>query len=332
MFYRTLGQLKTPVSSLGIGAMSFTDFYGKTDTQSSHNILAAAIELGINHLDTSDIYGSGLSETRIGLFIKANHEAKKFFKIATKGGIERGSTGKTRFNNSKNYLTKCLDDSLRRLKVEQVELYYVHRREAERPIEDVTETLKSLVESGKTKQIGFSEISPNSLALATSVFPVAAVQSEYSLSTRYPELGLVQKTRDLGASLVAFSPVGRSLLTDFPHDQNKVKAMQFLKENPRFVEPNLSRNIDASEGFRSLARQMGLSAAALAIAWLLHKDSHILPIPGTRSVERLKSMSQGASKKLSLEEIAEIESTLPLGWAHGDRYSTNQWIGPEKYC
>ncbi len=332
MRYRALGQLKTPISPIGIGAMSFTDFYGETNTKKSHDILDAAIDLGINHIDTSDIYGSGLSEERIGLFIKANREAKKFFRIATKGGIERGSSGGTRFNNSKEYLTKCLENSLERLGVEQVELYYVHRREAGRSIEEVTETLQSLVKSGKTKQIGFSEISPNSLALASSVFPVAAVQSEYSLSTRYPELGLIQRTKQLGASLVAFSPVGRSLLTDAPHDESKVKVMQFLRENPRFVEPNLSRNIRATESFRSLARQMGLSAAALAISWLLNKDSHILPIPGTRSVDRLKSMADGVSRKLSKADITEIEKTLPLGWAYGDRYSTNQWIGPEKYC
>ena len=332
MSTRYLGQLKTKVSAVGIGAMSFSDFYGETTTQESHNILSAAMELGVNHIDTSDIYGKGLSENRIGQFLKKNPQARSFFKIATKGGIETDNSGNNRFNNSKEYLAAALDCSLKRLGVEAIELYYVHRREENRPIEEVTTTLKSFVEEGKVKQIGFSEISPNSLVAASEIHPVAAVQSEYSLSTRYPELGLVQRCKELETSLVAFSPVGRSLLTDRPHTPKKAKTIAFLQQNPRFLSPNLEKNIKATEKFRSLASDLDVTAAGLALAWLLKKDKHILPIPGTRSVEHLRTMVDGSQLTLTQSDLSAIESVLPLGWAFGDRYSVKQWVGPEKYC
>ena len=331
MRMRQLGQLKTDISPIGIGAMSFADFYGKATNEHSVEVLSTAMDLGVNHIDTSDIYGMGISEERIGQFLKHNPSAVEFFKIATKGGIERDASGNNRFNNSKEHLTKALDNSLKRLGVDSVELYYVHRREDGRSIEEVTETLSSFVKQGKIRQIGFSEISPNSLTEASAVHPIAAVQSEYSLSTRYPELGLVQRTKALDSSLVAFSPVGRSLLTDKPHDTQKAQTMPFLKENPRFLEPNLEKNIKASEQFRSLALDLGVTAAGLALAWLLHADTHILPIPGTRSATHLKTMVEGSNLMLSVDHLDAIEKALPVGWAFGDRYSVNQWIGPEKY-
>ena len=332
MTSRYLGQLRTEVFSLGIGAMSFSDFYGKATAEDSHNILSTAMELGVNHIDTSDIYGKGVSEERIGQFLVTNSEAKKFFKIATKGGIETDSSGNNRFNNSKEYLTSALESSLKRLGVEQVELYYVHRREADRPIEEVTEILKSFVEAGKVRQIGFSEISPNSLTAASKIHPVAAVQSEYSLSTRYPELGLLQRCKALDTSLVAFSPVGRSLLTDKPHTLEKATTMPFLQQNPRFLPPNLENNIRATEKFRSLAADFNITAGGLAIAWLVSKGDHILPIPGTRSVKHFRAMVEGSLLCLTKSDLEAIESVLPVGWAFGDRYSSKQWIGPEKYC
>ena len=329
---RYLGQLKTEVGAIGIGAMSFTDFYGKTTEGQSQSLLSTAMELGVNHIDTSDIYGKGLSEERIGLFLKRSPVAKNFFKIATKGGIEIDEAGNSRFNNSREYLTGALEKSLNRLGVEQIELYYIHRREEGRPIEEVTEILKSFVAEGKVMQIGFSEIAPNSLTEASKIHPIGAVQSEYSLSTRYPELGLVQRCRTLDTSLVAFSPVGRSLLTDKPHSLEKAKTLPFLQQNPRFLSPNLEKNIMATEKFRTLAADFNLTAAGLAIAWLVNKGPNILPIPGTRSVEHLKEMVQGSIVNLSESELNAIENVLPIGWAFGDRYSVKQWVGPEKYC
>ena len=145
-------------------------------------------------------------------------------------------------------------------------------------------------------------------------------------------MGLVQATRQIGTALVAFSPVGRSLLTDRPHSEERIAEMAWMRTNPRFVEPNLSANIKATAGFRALAADMGSSAAALAIAWLLHRDDHIIPIPGTRSVAHFQELCAGARLRLSAEDMARIEVVLPIGWAHGDRYSDDQWVGPERYC
>jgi len=333
MHKRKLGSDGTVVSAIGIGAMSFVDFYGPTDTEKSHAILSTALDLGIDHIDTSNVYGQGVSEERIGSFLaKQGPGRTELFKIATKAGISRGEDGKSYYDNSPEHLAGELDKSLKKLGVERIELFYVHRRDQNRPIEEVSETLAGFVRSGKIGQFGFSEIAPTSLARATAVHPVGAVQSEYSLSTRYPELGLLQKTLELGTTLVAFSPLGRSLLTDTPHSEENVQTFPFLKSNPRFMEPNLSLNIEASAGFRALAMDMGVKASTLAIAWVLHQGTHILPIPGTRSTGHLKELAKGAELKLSASDLQAINHHLPVGWAYGDRYSADQWAGPEKYC
>ena len=196
----------------------------------------------------------------------------------------------------------------------------------------MTETLAGLIKKGKIRSFGFSEIAPSSLRRANAVHHVAAVQSEYSLAVRFPELGLVQETAKLGTALVAFSPVGRSLLTDSPCSPEKADTLPFLKVNPRFQEPNLSANIEAGKPFRQLAADMGTTAAALSIAWLIHQGDHVVPIPGTRSPDHLREHCAGARMDLDVAALAAIEETLPVGWAHGDRYSQAQWVGPEKYC
>ena len=330
---RKLGPLGTPVSAVGYGAMSLVNFYGPVDEAESHAILARAVELGIDHIDTSNAYGRGRSEERIGSFLAGQPGGgKDLFKIATKAGITRDADGNRKFDNSPEHLTESLDASLQRLGVEQVELFYVHRREPARPIEEVTETLAGLVKSGKCRQVGFSEIAPTQLALANEIHPIGAVQSEYSLSTRSVEMGLVQKTAALNTSLVAFSPVGRSLLTDRPHSYEKSQTIDFLKANPRFLQPNHERNIAATDPFRALAAEMGVATASLAIAWLLHQGDHILPIPGTRTLKHLEEVAAGGSLKLSDGDLKAIGEILPIGWAHGDRYTVGQWVGPEKYC
>ena len=333
MQQRKLGQLGTPVSAVGYGAMSFTDFYGPATEEGSEAILAQCINLGITHIDTSNAYGLGKSENRIGTFLaKQGKQAQDFFKIATKAGITRDADGKRKFDNSPGHLRASLDASLERLGVEQVELFYVHRRDLDYSIEEVAETLAELIKSGKTRQIGFSEIAPTQLALANAVHPVGAVQSEYSLSTRSPEMGLVKRTKELGTTLVAFSPVGRALLTDTPIDYETCQTLEFMKVNPRFLPPNHARNIEATASFRALASEMGHRTSSLAIAWLLHQGEHILPIPGTRSIEHLNELAAGADITLTESDLAAIEEILPIGWCHGDRYAVGQWVGPEKYC
>lgn len=329
MKQRILGQDGPKVSVVGYGAMSFTDFYGKATDEGSMQVLDACLEFGIDHVDTSNVYGMGRSETVIGEWLK-RRGGECPFTIATKGGITRSPD--RRFNNDPEHLTEQLEGSLKRLGVEAVDLYYVHRRDKAHEIEAVTETLAGLVKAGKCKAIGFSEIAPSSLRRAQAVHPVAAVQSEYSLSTRSPELGLVQTCAELGTTLVAFSPVGRALLTDTPHDLASVQNIDFMKANPRFVEPNLGFNLAKNAEFRALAADMGVAAATLAIAWLVHQGDHIVPIPGTRSIDHLREVAAGGSLDLTAEDLQRIEQVLPVGWCHGDRYTQTQWEGPERYC
>jgi aryl-alcohol dehydrogenase-like predicted oxidoreductase len=188
-----------------------------------------------------------------------------------------------------------------------------------------------IVRAGKTRAIGFSEIAPSSLRRAATVHRVAAVQSEYSLSTRAPELGMVQACAALGTALLAYSPVGRALLTDTPPTAERIAASEFLSANPRFVEPNLSANLAQVAAFQRLAADMATSAAALAIAWLLTRSPDVIPIPGTRSPGNLRELVAGTELKLTPEDLTRIDAVLPVGWAHGDRYSPGQWVGPERY-
>ena len=325
-----LGANGPEISQFGIGAMSFAGIYGNASEQECFAVMDALRTAGVTHIDTSNVYGAGRSEEILGAWFAANPGAREETTIATKAGIT--GNAEKRFNNAPDYLEAELDGSLKRLGTDCVDLFYVHRREAERPIEEVAGTLAGLIAKGKTKAIGFSEIAPTSLRRACTEVDVAAVQSEYSLSTRLPELGLSQTCAELGTSLVAFCPVGRAFLTDQPFSFERAQSMAFTKGNPRFMEPNYAANIKATEPFRALAKDMGEPAAALAIGWLIAQGEHVIPIPGTKSVEHLKELLRGTELSLSPLEVSAIEQALPVGWAHGDRYSAGQWVGPEMYC
>ncbi|MEP6020306.1 MAG: aldo/keto reductase [Paracoccaceae bacterium] len=329
---RQMGRDGQSVACLGVGAMSFAEFYGPTSEENSFAILDAALEAGVTHLDTSNVYGMGRSENAIGSYLQANPAARDAFHIATKASISRDADGNRFFDNSPEHLEAELDKSLQRLKVDCVDLFYVHRRNPAIEIEQVTETLAGLVRKGKTRSIGYSEIAPASLRRAQAVHPVAAVQSEYSLWTRSPEMGLVQTCAELGVALVAFSPVGRSMLTDHPLTKDVIATLPFLKINPRFQSPHYEENLRLSDGFRKLAAEFEIPAAGLAIAWTLAKGDHVIPIPGTRSVGHFKELLAGTNAALSADDVARIEAVLPIGWAHGDRYSDDQWVGPERFC
>lgn len=320
------------VSCIGLGAMSFSDFYGPTTEENSQAILRRALEAGMTHIDTANVYGMGRSESAIGAFLRDHPGARDVFHIASKAGIARSDSGQRYFDNSPAYLEAQLDASLGRLGIDCLDLFYVHRRDPDTPIEEVTQTLAGLIQKGKIRAFGFSEIAPTSLRRACAVHPVAAVQSEYSLSTRAPELGLVQTCAELDVTMVAFSPVGRSLLSDNPLRPEAIKGLAFLESNPRFQAPNYAANLQATEGFRALAAEMGVPAAGLAMAWLIHQGDHVLPIPGTRSVAHFDELLAGADLALGARDLARIEAVLPVGWCHGDRYSADQWVGPERYC
>ena len=331
MEQRRLGANGPVISSLGVGALSFSDFYGVTNEGESHAVLDAAREAGVTHIDTANVYGMGRSENAIGSYLRANPAARESFVIATKAGISRDADGNRIFDNTPKHLEAELDASLERMGVEAVDLFYVHRRNHDVPIEDVAGALGRLVEKGKTRGIGFSEIAPSSLRRAHAVHAVTAVQSEYSLSTRTPEMGLVQTCAELGAAFVAFSPVGRSYLTDRPLSQEAAQGLAFLKPNPRFNPPHYQRNIETTDRFRALAAEIGEPAAALAIAWVLAQGEHVIAIPGTRSVGHFAELVRGAEIEMTPELLGRIEVILPVGWAHGERYSADQWVGVERY-
>ena len=274
---RQLGPGGPVVSAVGVGAMSFTAFYGPTNEAESHAVLDTALELGIDHLDTSNVYGMGLSERVIGSYLR-QHQGPPPFTIATKAGIRRDpETGARSFDNSRAHLEAELDGSLERLGVDAVDLFYVHRRDQRLAIEEVTDTLAGFVKAGKIKSFGYSEIAPSSLRRAAAVHPVAAVQSEYSLATRAPELGLVQACAELDTALVAFSPVARGLLTDRPPTTASIAESEFLKINPRFTEPHFSGQPGAGRAVPGAGTRDGRAHGG---------TRHRLAAPGRRDGDR----------------------------------------------
>ncbi|MEE4189280.1 MAG: aldo/keto reductase [Roseobacter sp.] len=320
----------TMVSEIGLGCWSFAGAYGSTTQTESHHTLDTARDLGIDFLDTANVYGMGLSEKIIGAYLKGKPSP---FKIATKAGIWRDpATGQRSFNNNSAYLRGELENSLSRLGLDGVDLYYIHRRDQTVTIEDVMDTLLAFKAEGKIRGIGFSEISPATLRRACAVGPVDAVQSEYSLWTRQPELGMIETCKALGVAFVPFSPLGRGMFVDTPPDPTSFGPEHFRTGTPRFSEPNFSNNVAQIDKFRRVAHDLDVTPAALAIAWCLAQGNHLIPIPGTRSAEHLRECAAATEIVMTEEIVQQIDAALPLGWAHGDRYSHAQWVGVEGYC
>ena len=324
---RKIGIAGRQVGCIGLGAMSFGGIYGPTTEEESQDCLDAALALGIDHWDVAEIYGDGHSERMIGRFLGATPAPVT---IATKAGIYR--TPSRHFSNAPDRLRASLEGSLERLGRDRVELFYVHRREADRPVEAVMEFLATLVEEGLIGGIGLSEVAPATLRRAHAVHPVAAVQSEYSLWTRQPELGMVQACAELGVTFVAFSPLGRGVFARRFPDPSAFAKGDIRAGNPRFAEPNYSANRAAIAPFVAWCEARGWSPAAAAVAWTLDRGDHVLPIPGTRTASHLKEIAQAAAIRFTDAERNEIARLLPPGFAHGDRYSDAQLVGIERYC
>jgi len=318
------------VSEVGLGCWSFGGSYGPTTEAEAHNTLSAACDLGVDFLDTANVYGMGVSESIIGSFLKGDTSR---FTIATKAGIWRDpETSKRGFNNTEDYLRGELESSLTRLGLEHVDLYYIHRRDQNVEVEDLMETLLAFKAEGKIGGIGFSEISPATLKRAVAVGTVDAVQSEYSLWTRQPELGMIQACKELGVTFVPFSPLGRGMFAAMPPNPDTFEQGHFRTGSPRFSEPNFSYNVKKVDELRALARDLDTSTVVLAIAWCLARGEHLVPIPGTRTADHLKECVAGSTFAMTDEIMAMIEQVLPVGWAHGDRYTHDQWVGIEGYC
>ncbi|MFV0385738.1 aldo/keto reductase [Paracoccus sp. (in: a-proteobacteria)] len=323
---RQLGQGGPMVGAVALGTMNFCGTYGPADPEDSLRVMAECLEMGIDHLDTSDIYGAGRAEELVARFLK-NHPGR--VTLASKGGITRD--GDKPFDNSAAYLRSALEGSLRRLGVDHIDLYYLHRHDIAHPVEDVMQTLLRLRDEGKIGAIGLSEIAPSTLERALAVGPVAAVQSEYSLWTRQVELGMSQACVRAGAALVAFSPVGRGVFGDIPPDPAAFGKGDFREAMPRFDAVNWPHNLIRLRQFAAFAQDHGHSPASLAIAWLLAQGDHVIALPGSRSAGHWRQNAAGAGIKLSPELVQGINSILPVGWAHGPRYGTAMARGPAVY-
>jgi aryl-alcohol dehydrogenase-like predicted oxidoreductase len=311
--------------------MSLSGFYGPTSEAEAFEVLARSLELGVNFWDTADIYGEGLSETRLGQFFAQDRGRREKVVLATKFSIRKLADGRRVIDNSEPYMRECLEGSMKRLGVDHVDLYYAHRADPKIPIETTIEAMAKQVKAGKIGAIGLSEISPDTLRRAHAVHPIAAVQSEYSLWTRSPELGLIQTCKELGVAFVSFSPVARGALSGFVRDIEGLPTADFRKGNPRFMGVNWARNLAWIDHFVALAKSWDWDPSALAIAWVLAKGEHILTIPGTRYAGHIEHDAGAALRPLTPAEVAEIERVLPLGFAAGDRYTDQQWGAAQRY-
>ncbi|XDA98404.1 aldo/keto reductase [Sulfitobacter sp. LCG007] len=323
---RKLGVDGPEVSAIGLGCMSFAGAFGETDEATSLRCLDAARAHGLNFLDTSNVYGMGRSETVIGKWLSTRRPEVV---LATKGGIVREAR---RSNNEPAHLREALEGSLLRLGVDHVDLYYIHRRDHSVPLSDVIGLMGDLVKEGKIGGYGLSEVSPGTLREAHEIFPCRAVQSEYSLWTRLPELGLIRTCAELGVAFVPFSPLARGVFSETYPDTSAMAAGDFRLEIPRFSADNYPRNQALIDPFKGYARGRGFKVSELALAWVLNRGDHLIPIPGTRSAAHLEEWIGACELELTAADMAEIETLLPAGFAFGDRYSDNQMTAVERYC
>lgn len=324
---RQLGANGPAVSEIGLGCMSFAGAFGETDEATSHACLDAAWEAGITFFDTANVYGMGRSETVLGNWLRSRKPQGAH--IATKGGIVREAR---RCNNEPAHLRAELQGSLKRLGVDHVALYYIHRRDQTVPLEDLIGALKEFEDEGLIGGYGLSEVAPYTLRRAHDLHPCRAVQSEYSLWTRLPELGMIQTCAALGVAFVPFSPVARGALTDSPPDIATMAEGDFRLQIPRFSPENYPLNLAAIAPFRDWARGRGLSTAAAALAWVLAQGDHLIPIPATRTDAHLSEWLAAATTTLTPADLEEIATLLPPGFAYGDRYSDDQMKTVERYC
>ncbi|MDZ7908134.1 MAG: aldo/keto reductase [Gemmobacter sp.] len=326
MKHRQLGATGPKTSALGLGCLSFGGLFGATSTAGSLACLDAAWDHGITFLDVANVYGSGMSETVIGEWLASRPHRPL---IATKAGIVQGAT--RGIDNTPAYLRAELEGSLRRLGVDHVALFYLHRHDPATPIEAVASLMADLIVEGKIGGYGLSEIAPYTLRRAHAVHPVTAVQNEYSLWTRQPELGMIQTCAELGVAFVPFSPLARGAFGQPMLDPNTQDIGPFRTTIPRFSPENWPLNRPYLLAFQQLAADMGHHPAALALAWCLHRGDHLIPIPGTRHAANLAAWATAPDITLTPQDMARIDAILPVGWAYGDRYNDAMAASVERY-
>jgi aryl-alcohol dehydrogenase-like predicted oxidoreductase len=313
---RTLGPNGPEVSAIGLGCMGMSAFYGAGDDEESVRTIHRALELGCDFLDTSDMYGPHTNEELVGRAIAGRRE--EVF-LATKFGIRiAGDPPRREVNGSPEYLRAACEGSLERLKTDHIDLYYQHRVDPRTPIEETIGAMAELVQEGKIRNIGLSEASAETIRRAHAVHPVTAVQTEYSLWTRDIEDEILPTLQELGIGLVAYSPLGRGFLSGRFSSPEDLDEGDYRRYAPRFTGENLEQNLKLAERVKELAAGKGVTPGQLALAWVLHRWQHIVPIPGTKRVSYLEENLAAAEIELTEEEVRQIAEAVPA--AAGERY------------
>lgn len=316
---RRLGREGPRVSALGLGCMGMSQSYGRPDDAESLATLDRALELGINFLDTADIYGPFTNEELVGRALRGRRDSVV---LATKCGFVPGPEGRPGgLDGRPDHIRAACDASLERLGVKQIDLYYLHRVDPKVPIEESVGAMAGLVREGKVRYLGLSEVGPATLRRAHSVHPITAVQSEYSLWTRDPEDGILATCRELGVGFVPFSPLGRGFLSGTVRTLEGLPANDFRRGLPRFEDGKLGTNLALVDRLSALAAARGRSPAQLALAWLLSQGEDLVPIPGTKRRKYLEENVGAVDLPLSARDRAEIEAAVPRTAVVGERYS-----------
>ncbi|WP_242344469.1 aldo/keto reductase [Anaeromyxobacter terrae] len=315
---RRLGKQGLSVSALGLGCMGMSEFYGPGDEAESIATIHRALELGVDLLDTADMYGPFKNEELVG---RAIRDRRDRVVLATKFGNERRADGTwVGVNGRPEYVRSACDASLRRLKVDVIDLYYQHRVDPTVPIEDTVGAMAELVRAGKVRYLGLSEAAPATIRRAHAVHPISALQSEYSLWSRDPEDEILPTVRALGIGFVAYSPLGRGFLSGQIRSPEDLPEGDYRRNAPRFQGANFAKNLELVEHLRALAEARGVTPSQLALAWVLARGEDIVPIPGTKRRKYLEENVAAASIRLTPEELARIDQIAPKGAAAGTRY------------
>jgi aryl-alcohol dehydrogenase-like predicted oxidoreductase len=317
MHYRRLGSSALAVSATGLGCMSMSGVYGKGDDAESIAVIHRALDLGVNFLDTSDMYGWGHNEELVGRAIRGRREQVV---LATKFGNVRNPDGSMGVSGRPEYVTQACDASLKRLGVDTIDLYYQHRVDPNVPIEETVGAMSRLVDRGKVRFLGLSEAAPATIRRAHEVRPITAVQTEFSLLYRSEAEETLPTLRELDISFVAYAPLGRSLLTGRVRGGGDIPPDDRRRDHPRFKDPNLARNVALVGRTEEIAKEKGCTPAQLALAWLLARGEDVVPIPGTKRRERLEENLGALRVELSAEDVKRISEAVPAGVAAGTRY------------